>query len=139
MTEHEAAQMGPAAGVTPHLSVVGAKAAVEFYTRAFGAEEIFRDEAEDGQRLMHAHLRINGGSVMLADWFPEYAGGAPFTPPSGVTMHLQVDDADAWFKRAVDAGATVRFPLEDQFWGDRYGQVTDPFGHTWSIGAPIKR
>ena len=94
--------------------------------------------AEDGKRLMHAHLRINGGSIMMHDDFPEYTGG-PMGAPSGVTIHLEVDDADRWFERAVAAGATVTMPLADQFWGDRYGVVKDPFGHSWSIGSPIAK
>jgi PhnB protein len=130
---------GPTIGVTPHLSIPsrGGQAAIEFYQRAFGAEELRRIPAEDGERLMHAHLRINGGSVMLADEFPEYNGEQDVVP-KGVTMHLQVDDADEWWTRALLAGAVPVFPLEDQFWGDRYGQLRDPFGHCWSIGSPIK-
>jgi PhnB protein len=130
---------GPTIGVTPHLSIPsrGGQAAIEFYQRAFGAEELRRVPAEDGERLMHAHLRINGGSVMLADEFPEYNGEQDVVP-KGVTMHLQVDDADEWWTRALLAGAVPVFPLEDQFWGDRYGQLRDPFGHCWSIGSPIK-
>lgn len=129
---------GPTGGLTPHITVHGGKAAVDFYQRAFGAVEIYRGEAEDGERLMHAHLRINNASLMLHDWFEEYSGGAPAPPIGGVVLHLQVDDADAWFARAVSAGAVVKFPLADQFWGDRYGMVQDPFGHSWSIAMPIK-
>lgn len=130
---------GPTAGVSPHLTIPskGGQAAIEFYQRAFGAEEIRRMPAEDGERLMHAHLRINGGSVMLHDEFPEY-GHESDIAPKGVTLHLQVDDADEWWNRAILAGGVPLFPLEDQFWGDRYGQLKDPFGHTWSIGATIK-
>jgi len=124
-------------GISPYLTVRGAKSAAEFYTRAFGAEEIRRMEAEDGERLMHCHLRINGADVMLADEFPEH-GGTLEGGPRGVTLHLAVDDADRWWNRAVEAGAKVAMPLEDQFWGDRYGQLRDPFGHSWSIGAPIR-
>ena len=124
-------------GVYPYLTVTGAKAAVEFYTRAFGAKEEFRSYGEDGERIMHARLRINGMAVLLSDYFAEFHGGADATAPAGVMLHLEVDDADRWFKRACDAGANVRAPLQDMFWGDRYGQVMDPFGHTWSIGAPI--
>lgn len=129
---------GPLGGLTPHIMVQNGSAAVDFYRRAFAADEIFRSLAEDGKRLMHAHLRINGGSLMLHDWFEEYSGGAPAPPIGGVTLHLQVDDADAWFARALAAGAIVKFPLADQFWGDRYGVVEDPFGHSWSIATPIK-
>jgi PhnB protein len=92
--------------------------------------------AEDGKRIMHAHLLINGGHLMLNDDFPEYGGAA--SPPGSLTLHLQVPDADAAWDRAIGAGATERMPIADQFWGDRYGQVTDPFGFTWSIGAPSK-
>jgi PhnB protein len=130
---------GPTTGVAPHLTIPsrGGQAAIEFYTRAFGAEELIRHLAEDGERLMHAHLRINGGSVLLNDEFPEY-GGEQDIVPKGVTLHLQVDDADEWWTRALLAGAVPVFPLADQFWGDRYGQVRDPFGHSWSIGSPVK-
>jgi PhnB protein len=126
-------------GVYPYLTVAGGQKAVEFYTRAFGAVEEFRNVAKDGERLMHARLRINGMAVLLSDDFPEYHGRTETPPPQGVMIHLEVDDADRWWKRAVDAGAEVKLDLADQFWGDRYGQVRDPFGHTWSIGAPVKK
>lgn len=131
---------GPTNGVTAHLTIGEGKAtdAIAFYEKAFGASQAMPPHlADDGKRVMHAHLQINGGSVMLNDDFPEYTGG-PVSVPAAVTLHLQVDDADAWFNRATEAGATVRMPLADQFWGDRYGQVDDPFGHRWSIGAPVK-
>jgi PhnB protein len=133
----------PMPPVTPHLVVDGAAEAIEFYKAAFGAEEIQRMPAEDGKRLMHAAITINGGIVMLMDDFPEYADGQRSTPQalggSPVTLHLQVADVDAAFKRAVDAGATVVMEVADQFWGDRYGQVKDPFGHSWSLASPIRR
>jgi PhnB protein len=132
-------QQGPSGGVTAHLTIRDKRAAeaIDFYKAAFGAEELMRHPTEDG-RLMHAHLKINGGSVMLNDDFPEHGGGKR-GEPVGVVLHLQVRDADAAWQRALDAGAEVRFPLDDQFWGDRYGQVTDPFGYTWSIGAPSQK
>lgn len=135
---NDVAKQVPTGGVTPHLTIGDGKAsdAIAFYVAAFGAEERGRMLADDGSRLMHAHILINGSSVMLNDDFPEYSGG-PASPPASVTLHLQVDDADAWWNRAVAAGAIIRFPLDNQFWGDRYGQVTDPFGYVWSIGAPI--
>lgn len=135
------AEQGPMNGVTPHLTVLGGAAAdaVDFYKRAFGAKELARLPADDGKRILHGHLRINDGSIMLADDFPEYCGGAESGKPASVTLHLQVDDADAWFDRAVEAGATPTMPLADMFWGDRYGQVKDPFGHTWSIASPVKQ
>ncbi|GAA0639059.1 VOC family protein [Brevundimonas lenta] len=130
----------PMPGVTPHLTIPsrGGQAAIEFYTRAFGAEEQSRHLAEDGERLMHAHLLINGGAVMLNDEFPEYNGEQDIAP-KGVTIHLLVDDADEWWNRAILAGGVPVFPLDDQFWGDRYGMLRDPFGHSWSIGAPIRK
>ena len=130
---------GPATGIAPHLTIPsrGGQAAIEFYTRAFGAVEVRRMLAEDSERLMHAYLRINGGDVMLHDEFPEMNGEQDIAP-KGVTLHLQVDDADEWWNRAILAGGVPVYPLADQFWGDRYGQLKDPFGHCWSIGAPIK-
>ena len=128
--------------LTPHLVVSDAAAAIDFYKRAFGAQELSRHVAPDGKRIMHAALRINGADIMLNDDFPEYGHGKSTTPEalggSPVTLHLQVQDADAAFNQALAAGAKVKFPLADQFWGDRYGQVTDPYGHVWSIGAAIK-
>ena len=126
-------------GVYPYLTVKGGKAAIAFYGRAFGAVEEFSMPGQDGERLMHARLRINGDAVLLSDDFPEFQGRTETPPPQGFTIHLQVDDVEAWWKRAVDAGATIVMPLGDQFWGDRYGVVKDPFGHTWSMGAPVKK
>jgi PhnB protein len=130
----------PAGGIAPHLAIPDNRAAdaIDFYTRAFGAEEIGRHMGVDGKRIMHAHLKLNGASLMLNDHFPEF-GGPTAEKPGAVTLHLQVPDADAAWQRALDAGAEVRFPLADQFWGDRYGQVKDPFGFTWSIGSPVKK
>jgi PhnB protein len=128
----------PEGGLTPHLAIGGgrAKDAILFYQAAFGAEELMRHAADDG-RLMHAHLKLNGASLMLHDHFAEHHGGADLAEPNGVVLHLQVTDADAWWNRAIGAGANVVLELADQFWGDRYGQVRDPFGHVWAIGAPV--
>ena len=128
----------PTTGITQFLAIGGGRAqeALEFYERAFGAEIIERNVAQDGRRLMQASARINGGWIMLSDDFPEMGFTAP--APGAVTMHLQVDDADTWWRRALDAGATVKMEIADQFWGDRYGQVSDPFGHSWSVGSPLK-
>lgn len=132
---------GPTTGLTPHLQIGDGRAAeaIAFYIAAFGATEMRRMAEEGGPRLMHAHLIINGASLLMHDEFPEYVEPSQHDggPPRGVTLHLQVDDADAWYNRAVAAGATPTMPLDNMFWGDRYGQVKDPFGHTWSIGAPI--
>ena len=128
---------GPSGGVTPHLTIRGNRAAdaIDFYRRAFGATPAMDPHlADDGKRIMHAHLLLNGGHLMLNDDFPEYGGEA--TPPGSLTLHLQVEDADAAWNRAIEAGATEKMPLADQFWGDRYGQLEDPFGFRWSIGAP---
>ena len=129
----------PTNGVTAFLTIRGRRGreALDFYCAAFGAVVAERNVAEDGERLMQAGLKINGGWVMLSDEFPEWTGHAA-PPPEGVTLHLQVDDADRWAARAVAAGATLTMPVGDQFWGDRYGQVVDPFGHRWSIGSPIR-
>jgi PhnB protein len=126
-------------GVYPYLTVKGGEAALDFYTRAFGAVEEFRAYGEDGERIMHARFRVNGAAILLSDDFPEFRGGAEAPAPQGVTIHLEVDDADRWWRRAVDAGAEIKMPLADQFWGDRYGQLRDPFGHSWSIGCPVKK
>ena len=132
-------EQGPSGGVTPHLVIGGRQAgdAIDFYTAAFGARELARMPGESG-RLMHGHLVINGDSLMLADDFPEYSSDGPLEQPRGCTLHLQVDDADRWWAQAIGAGASVVMPLQDQFWGDRYGILKDPFGHRWSIAAPIQ-
>ena len=132
----------PNSPLSPHLFVSNAAAAIEFYKKAFDAEEITRHAAPDGKRIMHAALVVNGATLMLCDDFPEFRGGKGSTPEaiggSPVVLHLQVSDADKVFNQAVAAGATVAMPLQDQFWGDRYGQIVDPFGHTWSIGAKVR-
>ena len=123
--------------LTPHIVCDGAADAIEFYTRAFGAEELMRIPGPDG-RIMHAAVAINGAMLMLVDEMkemgalgPKALGGTP------VTLHLNVADADAAIERAAAAGATVTMPAADMFWGDRYGQVTDPWGHSWSIAHPL--
>lgn len=126
------------ASLIPHMTINdNAKAAIDFYKKAFGAEELARHDAEDGKRLMHAHLKVNGHDVFLMDAFPER--GSPMTAPSGIMIALLVDDSDKWWDRAAKAGATVVVPLDDQFWGDRWGLLKDPFGHEWSISAPSKK
>jgi PhnB protein len=127
--------------VSPHLVVDDAAAAIDFYVKAFDAVEYGRIPGPDG-KLIHAALNINGSMVMLNDDFPEMSGGKSMTPTSlggtPVTIHLTVTDVDTKFQKAVDAGATVVAELEDQFWGDRYGVVRDPFGHQWSLGQPVR-
>ncbi len=127
--------------LSPHLVVDDAAAAIDFYVKAFDAVELARVPRPDG-KLVHASVRINGFMVMLNDDFPETCGGKSMTPTSlggtPVTIHLTVDDVDTKFQRALDAGATVVTELTDQFWGDRYGMVADPFGHHWSMGQPVR-
>jgi uncharacterized glyoxalase superfamily protein PhnB len=124
--------------VIPHLVCEGAADAIEFYKKAFNAVEQMRMPGENG-RLMHAAITIGASTIMLADDFPEYGGFGPKAlKGSPVTLHLVVPDIDQAFQQAVDAGATVRMPPADMFWGDRYGQVVDPFGHHWSLATHIK-
>jgi uncharacterized glyoxalase superfamily protein PhnB len=119
--------------VTPHLVVKGAAKAIDFYKAAFGAVEHGRMNGPGGS-VAHAEIQISDSRVYLADEFP---GGPVRAPKDGtsVVLHLYVPDADASFARALSAGATVAMPLMDMFWGDRYGQVRDPFGHVWSIAT----
>jgi PhnB protein len=124
-------------GVAPYLIVDGASRAAEFYKRAFGAQEVAKHPEDDKGRTMHIHLYINGGSVMLSDAYPEH--GCGLEKHGGYVLHLQVEDVEAWWKRVVDAGAEIKLPLQDMFWGDRYGQVRDPFGVTWSLATPIAK
>jgi PhnB protein len=127
--------------LSPYLIVDDAAAAIDFYVKAFDAIELGRVPGPDG-RLINAAVQINGFTVMLNDDFPEMTDGKSMTPKAlggtPVTIHLTVTDVDDWFQRALDAGAIVIQPLEDQFWGDRYGAVQDPFGHRWSMGQPVR-
>jgi PhnB protein len=128
--------------VSPMLTVSDGAAAIDFYVKAFDAEELGRVPGPDGKKLYHAALRINGSLVMLNDDFPEMSNGKSMTPDalggSPVSIHLTVTDVDAKFQKAIDAGATVVMPLDDAFWGDRYGELRDPFGHVWSMGQPMR-
>jgi PhnB protein len=127
-----------APSLTPHITCRGAAKAIDFYKKAFGAEEMMRLPMPDG-RLMHAAVRINGTLVMMNDEMPEHGALSPLAlKGTSVTLHLNVPDVDKWFARAVKAGATVTMPVADMFWGDRYGIVTDPFGHAWSIATHQK-
>ena len=124
--------------VTPHIVVAGADRAAAFYRDAFGAEEVERIPTPDG-RLMSVQLRVDGGLLHLADEFPEWGVLAP--PSIGgtaVVLALTVADADAVFAQAVAAGAQVRQPLADMFWGDRHGQLEDPFGHRWNVDQHLR-
>jgi PhnB protein len=119
-------------GLTPYLQVEGSDSkASEFYVKAFGAKEVFKHQVDESGRTMHIHLYVNGSSLMLSDSYPEH--GCPSEKPQGYNLTLQVKDIDTWWKRAVDAGATIVLPLQDMFWGARYGQLRDPFGVLWSM------
>ncbi|HEY2251523.1 MAG TPA: VOC family protein [Planctomycetaceae bacterium] len=126
----------------PHLCCVPAAEAIDFYKKAFGAEEVHRMPAPDGKRIMHASLRIGSSTIFVNDDFPEYCGGQKNTAialgGTPVTIHRYVADCDAAIQRAADAGAKVTMPATDMFWGDRYGQVSDPYGHKWSFGTHKK-
>ncbi|HEY7608776.1 MAG TPA: VOC family protein [Alphaproteobacteria bacterium] len=125
--------------VTAHLVIEGAADAMDFYKRAFGAEELGRMPMPDDQRLMHGLMKLGDTMLMLVDAFEEYgAKGPKALGGSPVTLHVYVPDADAAFQQALDAGCTVAMPLADMFWGDRYGKVRDPFGHEWSIATKIR-
>lgn len=125
--------------VTAHLIVRGGKKAVEFYKNAFGAEVKGVHETPDG-KLMHAELKIGDSTIMLADEFPGMGTGASPQALNGTTTILNIyrDNIDQLFNQAVAAGATVTMPLANQFWGDRYGQVKDPFGHVWALGQHVE-
>jgi uncharacterized glyoxalase superfamily protein PhnB len=121
--------------VTPHLVIRGATEAIEFYKKAFGAE-VKGVMPGPGGKVMHGEIRIGDSTIMLNDEFPEMGAKAPTTlGGSPVNLHIYVPDCDALWNRAVAAGAKVTMPLADMFWGDRYGTLTDPFGHKWSIAT----
>ncbi|MEP6825757.1 MAG: VOC family protein [Ramlibacter sp.] len=121
--------------ITPHLVCAGAAEAIRFYVKAFGAVEKMIVPGPEG-KLMHACVQIGDSQLFLMDEFVEWgAVGPKGLKSSPVTIHLQVEDADAAFAKALAAGCTVTMPLEDAFWGDRYGSVTDPFGHSWAIAT----
>jgi PhnB protein len=127
--------------VTPYISVKGAAKALDFYQRAFGAEVLVRMDMPDG-RVGHAEITIGDSHVMLADEMPEMGDAVAKSPRTlgGTTCGLMIymDDVDARFKRAIDAGGTVKRPLKNQFYGDRTGTLEDPFGHIWTIGSHVE-
>lgn len=124
--------------ITPQLAVNGVGDAIAWYTKALGAHELLRNTAPDGKSIMHSEMLLGDSRFFVVDEFP----GAMVSPTtlggSPVTLHLYVRDVDATFDRAVDAGASVLMPVADQFWGERYGMLTDPFGHRWSIASRIE-
>jgi uncharacterized glyoxalase superfamily protein PhnB len=125
----------------PHLICDPCPEAIEFYKKALGAEETFRMPAQDGKRILHACLKVGNAMFFVNDDFPEFCGKSQSPQAlqgTPVTMHRYVDDVDGAIQKAVDAGATVVMPAADMFWGDRYGIVLDPFGHSWSFAKHIK-
>jgi PhnB protein len=124
--------------LTPHLIVRNAAQAIEFYEKAFGAQLLGKMLTPDG-KVMHAALKVGDSMLMLNDEFPEWGALSPLSSGgSGVTLHMYLEDVDVAFQRAVSAGAVVKMPLMDQFWGDRYGIVTDPYGHQWSMATHVR-
>jgi PhnB protein len=124
--------------LTPHIVCAGAAEAIEFYKNAFGAKELMRMPGPDG-RLMHASVGIGDSKLMLVDEMPEWGAlGPKALKGTPVTIHVAVPNVDEVFAQAVAAGATVKMPVADMFWGDRYGIVVDPFGHEWSIATHIR-
>jgi uncharacterized glyoxalase superfamily protein PhnB len=125
-------------GVVPYLSFDGADAVIAFYKKAFGAKEMARMYGQDGKRIMHCQLEINGGAMMLADNFVEF-GMPPVQRSTSYTMQLVVEDGDFWWRRAIDAGCVPRMPFGLAPWGDKYGQMMDPHGVVWAINSPAKK
>jgi uncharacterized glyoxalase superfamily protein PhnB len=124
--------------ITAHLMVREGTKAIEFYQKAFDAQLLHVHKTPDG-KVMHATLKVGDSQFMLADEFPgmsnpsaQTLGGSP------VVLNLYVEDVDSLFNQAVSAGATVKMPLANQFWGDRYGQIVDPFGHSWALGSHVE-
>ena len=121
--------------VTPYLTVKGAAQAIEFYKRAFGAQEVQRMNGPDGKTVMHAEIKIGDSIVMLADEFPQGSRSPQTLGGTTAGIFLYVPDVDSAFKKAVDAGAKATMPPADMFWGDRFGKLADPFGHEWSMAT----
>jgi PhnB protein len=123
--------------VTPYLTIEGASQALEWYKKAFGAKELDRQPTPDG-KIMHARVKIGDSIVMMSDWMQGARTKAPTSiGTTTVTLHIYSKNVDKLWQQAVDAGAKVETPLDNQFWGERYGQLQDPFGHNWSISQRI--
>jgi PhnB protein len=124
--------------ITPQLVVKGVAEAIDWYTKALGANELLRNLAQDGKSIMHSELLLGDSRFFVVDEFPGSMASPASLGGTSITLHLYVQDVDALFGRAVAAGATVLMPVADQFWGDRYGILRDPFGHRWSIASRIE-
>jgi PhnB protein len=144
MTTNDQLPEGPPLGLTPILAVSDAHAAIDFYTRAFGATEIARIAAPDAKRLIHVRMSVVGTIFVFMDEMPELTSSeSHFHSPhrlhgTSVTLHLQVADAEALWRQALDAGATGVIPLAKQFWGELYGRLRDPFGHEWTVAQLLE-
>jgi uncharacterized glyoxalase superfamily protein PhnB len=124
--------------VTPHLVIKDCANAIDFYKKALGAQEIYQSRMPDG-KIMHAMIQIGNSIIMLADEFPAMGAVGPNTlGGTSTTLHIYTDDADKLFNQAVSVGATPVMPIADMFWGDRYGQIKDPYGHSWAIATHIR-
>jgi PhnB protein len=136
------AQNHTPASITPYIIVKDAAKAIQFYTEAFHAKVLERHDTED-KRVMHARLQIGGSELMISDEFPEPQSCGLRAPASSQhsssLIHLYTDNVDAAFAKALECGAKTLMPVEDMFWGDRYGQLEDPFGHRWSLATPLKK
>jgi PhnB protein len=124
--------------ITPQLVVKGVAEAIDWYTKALGANELLRNLAQDGKSIMHSELLLGDSRFFVVDEFPGSMASPASLGGTSITLHLYVQDVDALFGRAVAAGATVLMPVADQFWGDRYGILKDPFGHRWSMASRIE-
>jgi PhnB protein len=124
--------------ITPQLAVKGVASAIDWYTKALGANELLRHPAPDGTSIMHSELLLGDSRFFVVDEFPDSMASPSSLGGTSVTLHLYVQDVDALFNRAVEAGAQVLLPVADQFWGDRYGMIRDPFGHRWSIASRLE-
>jgi PhnB protein len=124
--------------ITPQLVVNGVAEAIDWYTNALGANELLRNLAQDGKSIMHSELLLGDSRFFVVDEFPGSMASPASLGGTSITLHLYVQDVDALFGRAIEAGATVLMPVADQFWGDRYGILKDPFGHRWSIASRIE-
>jgi PhnB protein len=125
--------------VTPYLTVNNGSNAIEFYKKAFNAEELFRETIPDGKKILHARMRIGDSIVRLSEEFPGSIQKSPVSLGSTtVTLHIYTENVDGLWQQAIQAGAKVVLPLDNQFWGERYGMLVDPFGHQWSMSMVIK-
>jgi uncharacterized glyoxalase superfamily protein PhnB len=125
--------------LTPSLTVRNAERAIEFYKQAFGAEVRGGVAKGPDGKVMHAELKIGDSVIMMSDEYPEFGSKSPQSiGDSGMGLHIYLDNVDAAFDRAVKAGASVEIPVMDQFWGDRYGKLKDPFGHKWSMATHVR-